>query len=79
MANEGAFAPQWLKLLHYQKNGNGYVSVVEQGKFFLTERGRTAPQAEYAEEIRIFSEKNNLKKCDFPARFAVLKKEGKVV
>lgn len=79
MANEGAFAPQWLKLLHYQKNGNGYVSVVEQGKFFLTERGRADPQAEYAEAIRIFSEKNNLKKCDFPARFVVLKKEGKVV
>lgn len=77
MAEEGAFAPQWLKLLHYQKSGKGYVSVVEKGNFFLTDEGRNNPQAEYDEAIKAFNEKGNIKKCDFPARFMVLKKEGK--
>lgn len=78
-ATEWAYAPQWLKLLHYQKNGKNYVSVVENEAFFLTENGRNNPQAEYNEAIRAFNEKGNLKKCGFPARFAVLKKEGKVI
>lgn len=76
-AQVDAFAPQWLKLLHYQKQGKKYVSVVEKGNFFLTDVGRTSPQAEYDEAIRAFNEKGNLKKCDFPARFMWLKKEGK--
>jgi len=78
MATEGAFAPQWLRLLHYQKKGDKYVSVVEKGHFFLTEKGRKNPQAEYDEAIKIFNEKGNLEKCDFPARFMLLSKEGKV-
>lgn len=78
MAEEGAFDSQWLKLLHYRKNGSGYVSVVEQGNFFLTSEGRENPQAEYDEAIRVFQENGNLKKCDFPARFMVLSKAGKV-
>ena len=77
-ATEGAFAPQWLKLLHYQKSGNGYVSVIEKGNFFLSEKGRYNPEAEYNEAVRLFNEKGNVKKCDFPARFMLLKKEGKV-
>jgi len=77
-AGENAYSPAWLKLLHYQKSGNGYVSVVEKGNFFLADQGRTDPQAEYDEAIRAFSEHGNLKKCDFPARFMLLKKWGKV-
>ena len=56
MATEGALAPQWLKLLHYQKEGGGYASVVEKGNFFLTEKGRTDPKAEYDEAIKAFLE-----------------------
>ena len=78
LAQEDAYSSQWLKLLHYQKNGDGYVSLVEKGNFFLTAKGRKNPRAEYDEAIRAFNEKGNLKKCDFPARFMVLKKEGKV-
>lgn len=78
MAVDGAYSPQWLKLLHYQKSGDGYVSVVEKGNFFLTDDGMKNPQSEYDEAIRLFNKKDNLKKCDFPARFMILLKEGKV-
>lgn len=78
MANEGAFAPEWLKLLHYQKDGTEYISAVEKGNFFLSENGRKDPKAEYDEAIKAFNEKGNLKKCDFPARFMILEKTGLV-
>lgn len=78
VADDGGYSPQWLKLLHYQKSGNGYVSVVEKGNFFLTNDGMKDPQAEYDEAIKVFNEKDNLKKCVFPARFMLLLKEGKV-
>ena len=78
MANEGAYAPEWLKLLHYQKDGTGYISQVEKGNFFLTENGGENPKAEYDEAIKAFNEKGNLRKCDFPARFMILTKAGLV-
>ena len=78
LADSGAYTPQWLKLLHYQKKGSGYASVVEKGNFFLSDEGMKNPQAEYDEAIKVFNEKGNLKKCEFPARFMVLSKEGKV-
>lgn len=33
-AETEAFDKGWLKLLHYEKNGSGYESVVEMGSFF---------------------------------------------
>lgn len=33
-AETEAFDKGWLKLLHYEKNGSGYESVVENGEFF---------------------------------------------
>lgn len=78
IAAEGAYAPEWLKLLHYQKKGTGYISLVEKGNFFLTENGGENPKAEYDEAIKAFNEKGNLKKCEFPARFMLLAKQGKV-
>ncbi len=77
-ADEGAFAPQWLKLLHYQKSGSGYVSVVEKGNFFLSEKGLTSPEEEYAASITVFNQKDDLKKCTYPARFIYLQRIGKV-
>ena len=46
-AETEAFDKGWLKLLHYEKNGSGYESVVENGEFFLTPGGRENPEAEY--------------------------------
>ncbi len=77
-ADEGAHAVAWLKLLHYQKSGNGYVSAVENEEFFLSQNGQTTPQDEYDTAVQAFSQKGNTKKCDFPARFMYLAKLGKV-
>ena len=82
-AEEGAFADGWLKLLHYEKSGGGYVSVVENNAFFLTPDGRENPQAEYQAAVKAFSDEDSgktadLKKCAFPARFIYLKRIGAV-
>ena len=77
-AEEGAFAPQWLKLLHYQKEGSGYTSVVANDEFFLSKEGKNSPSVEYETAVTAFNEPQNVKKCDFPARFIYLKKLGAV-
>ena len=50
-----AFDKGWLKLLHYEKNGSGYESVVENGEFFLTPGGRKNPEAEYRAAVTAFN------------------------
>lgn len=75
LANDFAYSDEWLKLLHYQKIGNTkYKSLVENNDFYLHEQGRTNPKAEFDTSIEYFSQ--NKKKCDFPARFNLLKKYG---
>ncbi|MCM1322785.1 MAG: DUF4105 domain-containing protein [Acetobacter sp.] len=68
----------WQKLLHYQEKGGGYVSLVENEAFFLTEEGRYNSEAEYAAAVLAFNEPSDRRKCDFPARFMLLKKMGVV-
>lgn len=75
---EASVSEEWQRLLHYEKKGNEYVSVVENDEFFLAPDGRTNPQAEYQATITQFNLLNDLKKCDFPARFLFLKKKGEV-
>lgn len=69
----------WLKLLHYEKNGDNYVSLVENDDFFINKEGRYNPQREFEDTVVQFNKLDDLKKCDFPARFMLLQKEGKVV
>ena len=54
-AETEAFDKGWLKLLHYEKNGSGYESVVENGEFFLTPGGRENPEAEYRAAVTTFN------------------------
>lgn len=68
----------WRKLLHYQQKGFGYVSLVENKEFFLTKEGRNDPEAEYVAARQVFNESTDMRKCDFPARFMLLKKKGVV-
>ncbi len=77
-ADTGAQDVAWLKLLHYQEEGGGYVSAVENAAFFLTPGGRENPEAEYQAAKGEFNEAESLKKCDFPARFLYLKRKGEV-
>ena len=85
-AGDGAYDTGWLKLLHYQKDGSGYESVVENDDFFLTENGRNNPEEEYKAAVQVFNAEagagqndvGELKKCLFPARFTYLKRMGAV-
>ena len=78
MAKENWRDDAWLKLLYYEKNGDQYRSLVENDEFFLYEKGRENPKLEFDESVRIFNDVNSDKKCQFPARFELLKKMGKV-
>ncbi|MBR5598816.1 MAG: DUF4105 domain-containing protein [Alphaproteobacteria bacterium] len=68
----------WYKLLHYQKKGNVYVSLVESSEYFLDKNGRFDPKKEYEKHIDEFNKKDDELRCRFPARFIYLKRKGKV-
>lgn len=68
----------WLKLLHYEKNGSSYVSLVENDEFFISAIGRKNARLEFNETIKQFNKSDDVKKCDFPARFMLLKEKGLV-
>src|SRR5690606_17118238 len=76
--------PQWLKLLHYQKNWIGkYVSQADGKDFFLSANGKYSPQDELEallyhlehDEIDKLDEDKNVF-CRFPSRVRWLKKMG---
>lgn len=69
---------EWQKLLHYEKKGEKYTSLVENKEYFLTKNGRFSPKKELDASIKEFNQLNNTKKCDFPARFIYLKHKGLV-
>ena len=68
----------WLKLLHYEKNGSSYVSLVENDEFFIGNGGRYNAHKEFEQTIEQFNKKDDVKKCEFPARFIYLKNKGLV-
>ena len=73
-----ADSPEWLKLLHYQqKTFGGYQGLVENEDFYVHKNGRNDSLAEFEAEVKEFS-KNEGRKCDFPARFELLKKHNLV-
>ena len=75
-ASDG-LSPLWLKMLYYDKDGAGFVSIVENEDFFIAKDGRYNPKAEYEASIKALND-DKTKKCEMPARFLYLKKEGKV-
>ena len=78
MATEMPVSEAWLRLLHYQKTGVEYKSLVENRDFFISANGRNAPVDEYLTTIKTFNSEHDKRRCDFPARFMLLQKEGKV-
>lgn len=76
--DEEAFNQGWLNLLHYQKNGDVYLSFVENDEFFLSSDGRENPKDEFVSAVRIFNQQGNQEKCAFPARFLYLQRKGLV-
>lgn len=72
--SEFAQSADWLKLLHYHKSLGGYNGLIRNKKFYLAADGRVNPKAELKTNIEMFQSGN--KKCDFPARFNLLKENG---
>lgn len=69
---------EWRILLHYQAEGNGYVSEVDDPKFFNAANGKTNPSAELAATLRaFFAPKQNTQhpQCKFIARYEWLKQQ----
>lgn len=68
----------WIKLLHYrQKNFGGYEGLVENSDFYVSDDGRNNPQSELKAEVENF-QKDDGRKCEFPARFEFLKQHNLV-
>ncbi len=62
----------WLALGHYQ-NGK---SSIDSDNFFLSEDGKTDPEAELQATVELFEGNDTAKQCVFPARYLYLQKRG---
>src|SRR5690554_7873228 len=72
--------PVWLTLGHYHQDtlGSGYTSQADDPAFFLSENGKTSPEAELKttlEAIQQSGEGDNHARCRFPARDAWLREQ----
>ncbi len=78
-AQADEFNRQWLALVHYQSSMfGGYKSSLDSINFFLSENGKTSPEAELLATIDLFNSKDDERKCFFPARYKFLKAKGLV-
>ncbi len=70
---------EWLNLIHYNKEYGGYVSQVDDDRFFYAADGRNNPEAELTETIKhLFTETDNpdqQTQCRFVARTEWLAKQ----
>lgn len=72
--------PDWLTLGHYHPKaiGNGYLSQADDPAFFLSEQGKSSPEAELQATLNAIlqpGEGNEHARCRFPARDAWLRKQ----
>ena len=73
-----AYSDEWLAMLHYQPDGSDYESTIDTTNFFLSENGKFNPKDELQATISLFEGENNERKCDFPARYKLLKEANLV-
>ncbi|MBL8251329.1 MAG: DUF4105 domain-containing protein [Candidatus Competibacter sp.] len=72
---------EWQTLLHYRSNGGGWVSDVDDPRFFLAPDGKTDPRAELAATLRAFFATDPVggdpqpAQCAFIARYRWLSSE----
>lgn len=71
-----AYSPQWLALVHYQKEITGYKGTIGSANFYLSHEGRTDPQKELNATVALFNSDDDKTKCMFPARYLRLKQNG---
>jgi hypothetical protein len=65
--------PAWLTLLHYQSDrfGDGYSSQADDNRFFLSEQGKSSPEAELQATLEAITRPgggDDHARCRFPAR-----------
>lgn len=76
-ASDFAYNEKWLSLVHYQKNiFSCYEGTIGSSEFYLSKDGKTNPKTELEATIDLFEKTNDEKRCLFPARYLLLKKEG---
>jgi hypothetical protein len=73
---------EWHVLLHYNPSGGGFVSEVDDPKFFIASRGKTNPQIELKATLKAFfappikeETQNQHPQCAFIARYHWLKQQ----
>ncbi len=70
-------SPEWLAAVHYRPDGKGYQSTIDSEPFFLSPVGRRQPAEELRATIELFENGTDTeKKCLFPGRYKLLKKNG---
>ena len=78
-----AYHPEWLDLIHYQRNsfGKGYTSMADSANFFLSGDGKTDPEAELNATLASFfsnepeTDHSQNPQCAFIARYQWLKSQ----
>jgi hypothetical protein len=73
-ATDFAYNQKWLKLLHYKQSISGYRGLIDSNEFYLAGNGRYNPAAELQANITKLAD--GKQKCNFPARFELLKEQG---
>ena len=75
--------PEWLNLLHYKSSllsSSGYVSYVDDDRFFFSNNGKRDPDSELLETLAAFYKTDKAggshAQCRFPARLAWLQKQS---
>lgn len=71
-----AYSDEWLAVGHYQSNFFGYKSTIDTPNFFLSEKGKSDPKFELEATIALFDKSDDEKKCLFPSRYMLLKKNN---
>jgi hypothetical protein len=66
---------EWLKLLHYEADGDGFASRIDSPDFFLTAAGAREPAAELQAAVAASTSRDGALElvCRFPARAAFIK------
>ncbi len=71
-----AYSDEWLAVGHYQSDLFGYESTIDTPNFFLSKNGKSNPKTELDATIVLFEGSDNQKKCLFPSRYMLLKKNN---
>ncbi|MDR1453453.1 MAG: DUF4105 domain-containing protein [Candidatus Margulisbacteria bacterium] len=75
-ADEYYYSREWLNLLYYEKTWTGYRSTAASADFFVFERGRDDPQAEYEAALRLVKANDAQFKAKFPLRYKYIARQN---